>query len=159
MDDKITNIRLAGLGGMGVLKAALVLSEILFELGYDVKKAEVHGMSQRGGSISSDIRFGKKVFSPMIPKGKIDILLSMMPEWSDDYIPEVVVGGLVIKPEDFDVSKLASAKAVNVAMLGVLSKHLTSIPVEKWLEALKKFFPEKLWKANEDAFMLGRNSK
>ena len=123
MDDKITNIRLAGLGGMGVLKAALVLSEILFELGYDVKKAEVHGMSQRGGSISSDIRFGKKVFSPMIPKGKIDVLLSMMPEWSDVYIPEVVEGGLVIKPEDFDVSKLASAKAVNVAMLGVLSKH------------------------------------
>ncbi len=159
MDDKITNIRLAGLGGMGVLKAALVLSEILFELGYDVKKAEVHGMSQRGGSISSDIRFGKKVFSPMIPKGKIDILLSMMPEWSDVYIPEVVEGGLVIKPEDFDVSKLASAKAVNVAMLGVLSRHLTDIPLEKWLGALKKFFPEKLWKANEDAFMLGRNSK
>ena len=46
MDDKITNIRLAGLGGMGVLKAALVLSEILFELGYDVKKAEVHGMGR-----------------------------------------------------------------------------------------------------------------
>ena len=95
----------------------------------------------------------------MIPKGKIDILLSMMPEWSDVYIPEVVEGGLVIKPEDFDVSKLASAKAVNVAMLGVLSRHLTDIPLEKWLGALKKFFPEKLWKANEDAFMLGRNSK
>ena len=51
MEDKVTNIRIAGLGGMGVLKASLVLSELLFECGYDVKKAEVHGMSQRGGSI------------------------------------------------------------------------------------------------------------
>ena len=68
MEDKVTNIRIAGLGGMGVLKASLVLSELLFECGYDVKKAEVHGMSQRGGSISSDVRFGKKVISPMIPE-------------------------------------------------------------------------------------------
>ena len=50
--EKTTNIRTAGLGGMGVLKASLILSELLFEEGYDVKKAEVHGMSQRGGSIS-----------------------------------------------------------------------------------------------------------
>lgn len=76
MQDKITNVRIAGLGGMGVLKASLILGELLFECGYDVKKAEVHGMSQRGGSISSDVRFGKKVVSPMIPDGKIDFLLS-----------------------------------------------------------------------------------
>ena len=79
MQDKITNIRIAGLGGMGVLKASLILSELLFECGYDVKKAEVHGMSQRGGSISSDVRFGKKVVSPMIPEKKIDFLLSLAP--------------------------------------------------------------------------------
>ena len=72
MQDKITNVRIAGLGGMGVLKASLILGELLFECGYDVKKAEVHGMSQRGGSKSSDVRFGKKVVSPMIPDGKID---------------------------------------------------------------------------------------
>ena len=155
--EKITNIRIAGLGGMGVLKASLILSELLFEEGYDVKKAEVHGMSQRGGSISSDVRFGKKVQSPMIREKQIDFLLSLEPEWSDTHIQSLAPNGIRISPEDFDVSKLKSAKAVNVAALGVLSKHL-DIAEEKWLDILKKFFPEKLHEANEDAFKLGRNS-
>ena len=105
MDGKITNIRLAGLGGMGVLKASLILSELLFELGYDVKKAEVHGMSQRGGSISSDVRFGKKVDSPMIPEGEVDFLLSLQPEWSDEHIVSMSKSGIRISPDDFDVEE------------------------------------------------------
>ncbi len=156
--DTITNVRIAGLGGMGVLKAALVLGELLFEEGYDVKKAEVHGMSQRGGSISSDIRFGKKVLSPMIPFGEINYLLSLQPEWSDVHKAALAPGGIVISPGDFDVSKLRSSKAVNVAALGVLSRHL-DIPELRWLETLKKFFAEKLHEANEEAFLLGRNGK
>ena len=145
MQDKITNIRIAGLGGMGVLKASLILSELLFECGYDVKKAEVHGMSQRGGSISSDVRFGKKVVSPMIPEKKIDFLLSLAPD------------GIVLSANSIDVSKLKSAKAINVAVLGMLSKKL-DLPREKWLEVLKKFFPQKLHEANEEAFILGENA-
>ena len=145
MQDKITNVRIAGLGGMGVLKASLILGELLFECGYDVKKAEVHGMSQRGGSISSDVRFGKKVVSPMIPDGKIDFLLSLAPD------------GVVLSANSIDTSKLRNAKAINVAVLGMLSKKL-DIPREKWLEVLKKFFPQKLHDANESAFILGENS-
>jgi len=157
MKDKVTNIRIAGLGGMGVLKASLILSELLFEEGYDVKKAEVHGMAQRGGSISSDVRFGKRVVSPMIPENATHFLLSLEPEWSDVHKVSLSPDAVVISPADFDVSKLASAKAVNVAALGVLSKHL-DIPESRWLETLAKFFPEKLHKANEEAFLLGRNS-
>lgn len=156
--EKTTNIRTAGLGGMGVLKASLILSELLFEEGYDVKKAEVHGMSQRGGSISSDVRFGKKVVSPMIGEGKIDFLLSLEPEWSDVHKASLAPSGVVISPADFDVSKLKSAKAINVAALGVLSNYL-DIPENRWLETIAKFFPEKLREANEEAFRLGRNSK
>ena len=157
-DSKITNIRLAGLGGMGVLKASLILSELLFELGYDVKKAEVHGMSQRGGSISSDVRFGKKVESPMIPEGEVDFLLSMQPEWSDPHMVSMANEAVRISPEDFDSSKLPSQKSLNVAMLGVLSNYF-DIPEQKWLDTLKKFFPEKLHEANEIAFKLGRKGK
>ena len=62
MSDKITSIKIAGLGGMGVLTSTQILAEVFFRQGLDVKKAEVHGMSQRGGSICSDVRFGKKVF-------------------------------------------------------------------------------------------------
>jgi len=155
MDDKITNIRIAGLGGMGVLKASLLLSELLFECGYDVKKAEVHGMSQRGGSISSDVRFGKKVISPMIPEKKVDFLLSLEPEWSDVHKVSLADNAVVISPADFDVSKLKSMKAVNVAALGVLSRYL-DIPEKMWLDTLAKFFPAKLHEANESAFKLGR---
>ena len=157
MQEKITNVRIAGLGGMGVLKASLILGELLFECGYDVKKAEVHGMSQRGGSISSDVRFGKKVVSPMIPDGKIDFLLSLAPEWSDTHIQSLAPDGVVLSANSIDTSKLRNAKAITVAVLGMLSKKL-DIPREKWLEVLKKFFPQKLHDANESAFILGENS-
>lgn len=150
------NIRIAGLGGMGVLKATLILGEVLFQEGYDVKKAEVHGMAQRGGSVSSDVRFGDKVKSPMIPAGKVDALLSLEPEWSDDHIKDVREGGIVISPSDFDVSKLKSAKGLNVAALGALSRHMSKIPLSRWYSVLKESFPEKLWEANEIAFKVGR---
>ena len=155
--EKITNVKIAGLGGMGVLKAAQILSELLFEEGYDVKKAEVHGMAQRGGSVASDVRFGKKVFSPIIPEGKIDFLLSLEPEWSDVFQDSLSGKGILISPKDFDVTNLPTSKAINVAILGVLSKHM-SFSEEKWLSVIAKFFPEKLKESNEQAFKLGRNS-
>ena len=150
------NIRIAGLGGMGVLKATLILGEVLFQEGYDVKKAEVHGMAQRGGSVSSDVRFGKNVKSPMIPAGQLDALLSLEPEWSDAHIPDLRPGGILISPATFDVAKLPSAKALNVAALGALSLRLPQIPPERWLAVLRKTFPQKLWASNEAAFNLGR---
>ena len=72
----VVNVKFAGLGGTGVIKASDVMAELVFEQGYDVKKAEVHGMSQRGGSIASDVRFakGEEVQSPMIPTGEADYL-------------------------------------------------------------------------------------
>jgi indolepyruvate ferredoxin oxidoreductase beta subunit len=60
--NKITNIVVAGLGGQGVLKASDIIAEVAFGAGLDVKKSEIHGMSQRGGSVSSDVRFGERVF-------------------------------------------------------------------------------------------------
>ncbi|MBR6389356.1 MAG: 2-oxoacid:acceptor oxidoreductase family protein [Opitutales bacterium] len=157
ISDKITNVKVAGLGGMGVLKAALILGELLFEEGFDVKKAEVHGMAQRGGSVSSDVRFGKKVLSPIIPENETDFLLSLEPEWSDVFKDTLREGGVVISPADIDTSKLPTAKALNIAILGAFSKHL-DIPEKRWLETIAKFFPAKLAASNEAAFKLGRNS-
>ena len=73
-DDKITNILMAGVGGQGTLLASEILSEVLMKAGYDVKKAEVHGMAQRGGSVVSHVRFGPRVLSPTIPEGQADVL-------------------------------------------------------------------------------------
>ncbi len=73
---KITNVLLIGVGGQGIILASDVLSQVAMDSGLDAKKSEVHGMSQRGGSVSSHVRFGEKVWSPIIPEGQVDILLA-----------------------------------------------------------------------------------
>lgn len=155
--DKPINVKIAGIGGMGAIKAALILGKVMFAEGYDVKKAEVHGMSQRGGSVASDIRFGKEVISPIIPENKIDFLVSLEPEWSDVHKVSMAENGVVISPSDIDIEKLPTKKALNVALLGVLSKYF-DVPESRWFEVLKNLFPEKLHTSNEAAFLLGRNS-
>jgi len=70
----ITNILLVGVGGQGTLLASEILSEVFMRAGYDVKKSEIHGMSQRGGSVVSHVRYGREVFSPVVPEGEGDIL-------------------------------------------------------------------------------------
>ena len=72
----VKSILLTGVGGQGVLTASEILSDALIDEGYDVKKAEVHGMSQRGGSVNSHLRYGKKVYSPLIEEGSADIIFS-----------------------------------------------------------------------------------
>jgi len=74
MADTITNILLVGVGGQGTLLASEVLSETFKLAGFDVKKSEIHGMSQRGGSVVSHVRYGREVFSPTVPEGEGDIL-------------------------------------------------------------------------------------
>lgn len=70
------DIKLVGVGGQGTILAAKILCSVLIDAGYDVKMSEIHGMSQRGGSVSSEIRFGEKVYSPVIEKGHADYLVS-----------------------------------------------------------------------------------
>lgn len=74
MKASITNILLVGVGGQGILLASEILSETFMLAGYDVKKSEIHGMSQRGGSVVSHVRYGSEVFSPIVPEGEGDIL-------------------------------------------------------------------------------------
>ena len=73
---KKTRFLLAGVGGQGTILASNVLAELGIALGYDSKKAEVHGMSQRGGSVVSHVSWGEQVFSPIIPEGEADVLIA-----------------------------------------------------------------------------------
>ncbi len=77
MKTDATNILLAGVGGQGVILASDVMADTFLEAGHDVKKSEVHGMAQRGGSVSSHVRFGEKVYSPIIKMGEVDYLCMM----------------------------------------------------------------------------------
>ena len=74
MSDQVTNILLVGVGGQGILLASEVLAETFMLAGFDVKKSEIHGMSQRGGSVVSHVRFGRQVYSPIVPEGEGDVL-------------------------------------------------------------------------------------
>lgn len=72
----VKNILLVGVGGQGTILASKILSEGLVEAGYDVKMSEIHGMSQRGGNVSTQIRFGEKVYSPIVGKGEADVIVA-----------------------------------------------------------------------------------
>lgn len=74
MSGTVTNILLVGVGGQGILLASEILAETFMLAGFDVKKSEIHGMSQRGGSVVSHVRYGKEIFSPIVPEGEGDIL-------------------------------------------------------------------------------------
>ena len=73
---KTTNIMIVGVGGQGSLLASKLLGRLLMNEGYDVKVSEVHGMSQRGGSVVTYVRYGEKVYSPIIDKGEADFIVS-----------------------------------------------------------------------------------
>ena len=110
---KINNILLTGVGGQGILLASEVLSEVIMLAGYDVKKNEIHGMSQRGGSVVSHVRYGEKVYSPIIPEGEVDILFSFEMLETLRYLPllrengRVIVNNLKIAPPAVALGKQA----------------------------------------------------
>ena len=155
---KVTNIVVAGLGGQGVLTATDIVAEVAVRAGLDVKKSELHGMSQRGGSVSSDVRFGPQVFSPMVPEGEADYLVVM----ATDQIPVnrsvLSATGVLIEPAEVDEDQLSNRKSMNVALLGVLSRHL-EFPEEAWLAAIQRHLPDTLYDANVQAFQLGKNGR
>ncbi|MCX7048362.1 MAG: indolepyruvate oxidoreductase subunit beta [Candidatus Sumerlaeota bacterium] len=71
------NILLVGVGGQGIILASDILTQAALNAGFDAKKSEIHGMSQRGGSVFSHVRFGARVFSPVIPEGTADLLVAL----------------------------------------------------------------------------------
>ncbi len=155
MNPKVTNVVIGGLGGQGVLKSSDILADAAVRAGYEVKKSELHGMSQRGGSVSSDVRFGPQVFSPMVPAGEADFLLILAADQVEPNRHVLREGGILILPDRVDANKLLNRKSLNVALLGALSRHLP-IAEQHWLAAIRANLAEKLHAANLQAFALGR---
>ncbi len=154
---KVTNVVVAGLGGQGVVKASDILADAAFRAGMDVKKSEIHGMSQRGGSVASDVRFGERVNSPMITRGEADCLLVIAPDQVDVNRHVLKSDGVLVSPDTVANIGKIQAKTVNVALLGVLSTHL-DIPVPLWEEAIRANLAEKHHKLNIEAFQRGREA-
>ena len=186
---KTTSIMIVGVGGQGTLLASKLLGNVLLSQGYDVKVSEVHGMSQRGGSVVTYVRFGEKVYSPVVDLGEADYILSFELLESARWISYLKKGGRLITnthrtppmpvitgaaeyPSNIearlrelaDVTALeamplaeqaGSAKAVNVVLVGVLSRSM-DIPEENWLRAIEETVPPKFVELNRRAFLLGR---
>ena len=158
MPERLINIVVAGLGGQGVLKASDILAEAAVSAGLDVKKSELKGMSQRGGSVSSDVRFGDRVLSPMVAPGEADFLLVLEPTQVEPHRHYLKPGGVLIAPEAMEAAALPSRKSLNVALLGVLSAYV-SLPEAGWLEVLQKAFPGEAYEPNRTAFLMGRKGR
>ena len=151
----VTSVVVAGLGGQGVLKASDIVAEAAFHAGLDVKKSEVHGMSQRGGSVASDIRFGSRVLSPMVPEGEADFLVLMEADQLGPNQNLLRPQGILIEPGLIPPGAIASKRSLNVALVGALSAWL-SIREEHWLAAVRASLSERLYEANLAAFQAGR---
>lgn len=186
------NIMIVGVGGQGSLLASKLLGRLLLTKGYDIKVSEVHGMSQRGGSVVTYVRFGDRVYSPIIDKGEADFVISfelLEAARYTEYLkkgarvitntqkinPMPVITGAAEYPtalEDkmraagieldaLDALSLAeqagSAKAVNLVLLGRLSKYF-DFTDEEWRCAIEQSVPEKFLELNLNAFELGRHA-
>lgn len=151
----VTNVVFAGLGGQGVIKASDILADAAVRAGFDVKKSELHGMSQRGGSVTSDVRFGTSVLSPMVPRGEADFLIVLEATQVEVNLPLLATGGVLLAPDLVPEDRLRNKRSLNVAMLGALSR-MVELPADALMAAVKAALPERLHEVNERAFALGR---
>ncbi|MGS0764451.1 indolepyruvate oxidoreductase subunit beta [Syntrophomonas curvata] len=100
MAGKVTNILIVGVGGQGTLLTSRILAQVAVQLGHDVKVSEIHGMAQRGGSVVSEVRYGEKIYSPIIKKGDADIILAFEKLEAARWLDYLKPGGMVIINND-----------------------------------------------------------
>jgi indolepyruvate ferredoxin oxidoreductase beta subunit len=106
MDNNKRDFLLAGVGGQGTLLASDVLVEVGSRAGYEVKKSEIHGMAQRGGSVTSHVRWGEKVYSPFIGKGEADYFLAFEKLEAVRHVDSVRPGGIIVV-NDYRISPVS----------------------------------------------------
>ena len=136
-DGQTTNVLVVGVGGQGIIRLSNLIADVAFSLDFDVKKSEIHGLSQRGGSVTSHVRWGHKVHTPVIMDGEADFILALeelealrnahvlKPEGTilvSDFrlLPATVVSGKATYPDDIDArlgeyGTVERVKAVDVA--------------------------------------------
>ncbi len=187
----VRSIMIVGVGGQGTLLASRILGSVLQSSGLQVKVSEVHGMSQRGGSVVTYIKYGDEVYSPVIEKGQADIIVSFelleAARWlsylkeggelitnTQKISPMPVITGAAAYPENIEdkiraagvkltavdalsaAEKAGSVKAVNVVLMGVLSRLHDGFSQEQWEKAVEECVPPKAAEINRKAFELGR---
>ena len=157
--NKITNVLFYGIGGQGVLSASEVCALAALYDGHHVKKSEVKGMSQRGGSVESYVRFGPCVVSPLPQRSTVDILVCLYESEYSRLSSELRKGGVDLFPYlKKALSAIGEQKIfLNALMLGVVASFLP-IREESWLKAIDATFSRQQEK-NKEFFFQGRRFK
>lgn len=188
MPDRTTNVFIAGVGGQGILLASEILADLALARGLDVKKSEVHGMAQRGGSVVSHVRFGRKVHSPVIAEREADVLVSFEKMEALRWVhyvsqtgtvvvndQEIVPSGMEQYPEDIDAelaSRAPGAHMLDALALANKAGHARAVNTvmlgafsnyldfteDEWRKAIEARVPPKTVDINLKAFELGRKA-
>jgi indolepyruvate ferredoxin oxidoreductase beta subunit len=122
------NVFLTGVGGHGVLAISRIIAEAALAAGFDVRRSEVHGMSQRGGSVVSQVRYGTRVYSPLIRRGEADVLVALELLEALRHLEALRIGGVL----------LANEQRITPAPIGGLSVDYPADPREACEKAVAK---------------------
>ena len=181
------DIILAGVGGQGILTIATIIGEAAAKAGVNLKQAEVHGMSQRGGDVQSTLRlYTEPIYSDLIREGSADLIISMEPMEALRYVPYLVEQGWVVTsshpykniPNYPDVQQIVEEleslphsdlarqnnmpKSANVVLLGMAARYIEILSPEELRESIKRVFASKgeaVVEMNLRAFDLGLNAQ
>lgn len=182
----MTNVLMVGVGGQGVVLASDILSEAALRSGFDVKKSEIHGMSQRGGAVFSHVRYGDRVHSPMIPRGEADVLYALermeLLRWAawarpgataclleQDTLPYGVneypsgleeeidrLFGAAVRIDPHAIRTRISPKVKNTVLLGAVSLFTPGIALDAFQSVIPGLCPDGTADVNLEAFAIGR---
>ncbi len=158
MNKKTTNVLLCGIGGQGVILASEILASAAFIEGWDVKKSEIRGLSQLGGGVDSSVRWGRKVYSPIIPAGKIDFLVALMADEIASHAQKRKTNTCIVKGTEKEYEKLPHIKCANIYMLGKLSSYI-DFRDESWQRAMTEQLKPHLIEMNLKAFFMGKEEQ
>lgn len=152
----VINVTFGGIGGQGIIKASELLGWAAMYDGYHVKKSEVHGMAQRGGSVESHVRFGGKIYSPLIGPAQADYVLCFHPDEHErikTFLKKdgIDLGGFLEKAQAI----IENPKHLNTVLVGVLSAFLP-ISTKSWEKAMQTVFPPKILAENQAVFEKGK---
>lgn len=132
------NFLLTGVGGQGTILASNIIAELGMALGFDVKKAEIHGMSQRGGNVISFIRWGKQVFSPIISQGDADIIIAFEKLEALRSVDQIKKEGLILVNDYSIVPVIVSSGSVNYPTDEEIKKAINNFTSNSfWIKGLE----------------------
>ena len=137
---KTKSVMIVGVGGQGSLLASKLLGRLLVDEGYDVKVSEVHGMSQRGGSVVTYVRYGDKVYSPIVTAGEADIIIAFEKLEAARYAPYLKADGrIVVNTQQIDPMPVIIGAAKKRILFCIIPAQFVKMQIRKCMDILVIF--------------------